>query len=372
MTPSKSPTAPPGAPPARTTRVAGRPALRLGPASWVLRVRALLVPVLGLALLVLLMAVNIGRGDFPISVGSVLDVLLGGGSRRDQFIVLDLRLPRSLTGALVGAALGLSGAIVQSIARNPLASPDVLGITWGASAGAVTVVVLGGSAGGISGLASSLGVPLAALAGGLIAGLAVYLLSWRRGIEGHRMVLVGIAISTLAVNLTNWLLTLGDVNDAARAMVWLTGSLNGRGWEHVQPVAIALALLVPATLFGAHALGALRFGEDTARGLGVRVNTARALLVLFAVLLAAVATAGAGPIGFVALATPQIALRLSGVGQPPLIASAVLGAALTVGADLVARTAFGAVELPVGVLTASLGAPYLMFLLVRGRRKVRA
>ncbi|KAA2262322.1 iron chelate uptake ABC transporter family permease subunit [Solihabitans fulvus] len=352
--------------------VPGRRALRLGPLSTVWRPRALLVPVLALAVLLLVMAANMGRGEFPISVADVLRVLAGGGERRQQFIVLDLRLPRSLTGALVGAALGLSGAITQSVARNPLASPDILGVTWGAGAGAVTVLMLGGSYGSISGPLGSVGLPVAGLLGGLLAGLAVYALSWRRGIDGFRMVLVGIGVSAVMANLTYWLLTVGDVTDAGRAMVWITGSLNGRGWEHVTPVALALVVLVPLALFLGRVLGALQFGDDTARSLGVRVDRSRGLLVLMAVVLAAVATAAAGPVAFVALATPQIAMRLTGGAQPPLVASALLGAVLTVTADLVARTAFGVVELPVGVVTAVLGAPYLMYLLIRRRREARA
>ncbi|MFB9427994.1 FecCD family ABC transporter permease [Streptoalloteichus tenebrarius] len=353
-------------------RVPGRPPLRVGPASWVLRARALAVPLVGLAVVVLLMAVNIGRGEFPLSVTDVLNVLVGGGDRPQRFIVLDLRLPRSLTGALVGAALGLSGALTQTITRNPLATPDITGITAGAGAAAVSVIVVGGSYGSLTGQLAEIGVPLAGLVGGLLSAILVYLLAWQRGVEGYRLVLVGLGAHALLSSLTYWLLTLGDVTDASRAVVWLTGSLNGRGWEHVTPVAIALAVLVPLTLLGAHALGALQMGDDTARGLGVRVNLTRALLLLAAVALAAVATAAAGPVAFVALATPQIAMRLSRTAQPPMIASAVLGAVLTVGSDLVARTAFGAVELPVGIITAVLGAPYLMYLLVRRYREVRA
>jgi iron complex transport system permease protein len=349
--------------------VPGRRAVRLGPASWPLRPRTVAVCLAGLALLLVLLAVNVGLGDFPISVPDVLRALLGGGSRAQRYIVLDLRLPRTLTGVLVGAALGVSGAITQAVARNPLASPDILGVTWGAGAGAVSVVVFAGSYGGISGLTSAAGLPLAALLGGLLAGFAVYLLAWRSGLEGNRLVLVGIAVSTILANLTYWLLTVGEVNDAGRAMAWITGSLNGRGISDAVPVGIGLLVLLPAALLGSRVLAALQFDDDSMRGLGVRVAPARAGLVLVAVALAAVATAAAGPVAFVALAVPQIALRCCGVAQPPLVASALLGAVLTIGADVLARTAFGSVELPVGVVTAALGAPYLMFLLVRGHRE---
>ncbi|GGM44703.1 iron ABC transporter [Longimycelium tulufanense] len=357
---------------AEQVRVPGRPAVRLAGASWVLRLRMLAVAVVGLALLVLVMAVNIGRGDFPISVGEVLQVLAGGGTRAQQFIVLDLRLPRSLTGVLVGAALALAGAITQSITRNPLATPDIVGITAGASVAAVSVIVVGGSYGALSGPLADIGVPVAGLLGAFGTAVAVTLLAWKRGIESYRLVLVGIATHWLLLSVTFWLLTLGDVTDAGRAMIWLTGSLSGRGWEHVQPVALALLVLVPPALIGSRVLGALQFGDDTARGIGVRVTPARALLLVSAVGLAGVATAAAGPVVFVALAIPQIAMRLCRTAQPPLIVSAVLGALLTVTADLLARTAFGGAELPVGVVTAVLGAPYLMYLLARRYREVRA
>lgn len=351
--------------------VAGRRGVRVGRLSWVLRPRVVAVVVVGLAALLLVMAVNIGRGDFPLGVGDVLRVLFGGGQRIQRFIVMELRLPRSLTGALVGAALGLSGAITQSIARNPLASPDMLGVTYGAGAGAVAMVLLGGSAGGISGSIALVGLPIAGLLGGLLTAAAVYLLAWRRGVENYRLLLVGIGISAVMSNLTSWLLTVGDVNDTGRAMVWLTGSLNGRGWEEVEPVGLALSTLVPVALLGSRVLGALQLGDETARGLGVRIEVGRATLLLIAMVLAAVATAAAGPVAFVALATPQIALRLCRTPQPPLAASAVLGAVLTVAADLLGRTAFG-IELPVGVVTGALGAPFLMYLLLRRYREVRA
>lgn len=345
-------------------------ALRLGPASFRLRRRPLLVGAVALVVLAALLVVGIMIGDFPLSAAQVVDVLLGGGTRRDQFVVTELRLPRALTGLLVGAALGLSGAIFQTIVRNPLASPDILGVTWGAGAGAVSVITFAGSLGVVTGSAAGVALPLAGLAGGLVAGLLVYALAWRRGIEGFRMVLVGIGITAVAGNFTHYLLTVGDVQDAGRAMVWLTGSLNGRGWEHVVPVAAALAVLVPVALIGGHVLGALQFGDETSRGLGVRVDLARSGLIVAAIVLASVATAAAGPITFVALATPQIALRLAGTAQPPLFGSVVIGGVLVTLSDLVARTIYR-IELPVGVVTAVLGAPYLMYLLVRSRREAR-
>ena len=352
-------------------RVPGRPALRRGGLSVVWRPRTVVV-LSGAALLLFVgLVVNIGRGDFPISIPEVVAVLLGGGVRGQRFIVLDLRLPQSLTGALVGAALAVSGAITQAVARNPLASPDIIGITMGASATAVFVIVLGGGFGAVGGFLVSVGLPLAALIGGLVTAAVVYGLSWRKGIQGFRLVLVGIGINAMLLALVQWLLVVAEIYEAARATVWLTGSLNGRGWEHVVPVGLALVVLVPAALVLAHALGALQFGDDTARGLGMRVDRSRTALLLVAVGLAAVATASAGPIAFVALVAPQIAQRLVGAARPPIGASLLVGAALTVISDVVARTAFPA-PLPVGIVTAVIGAPYLLFPLARHGREARA
>ncbi|GGL20711.1 iron ABC transporter [Sphaerisporangium melleum] len=345
-----------------------RRALRAGGLSVLPRPRAIAVTVIGLALLLLLTGLHLRLGDIPMSLAEVTRAVLGGGTGGERLVITELRLPRALTGILVGAALGVSGAITQAIARNPLAGPDILGVTSGAGLAVVALTVAGGAAhGGPGGTLAAVGIPLIALAGGLAGALLVYGLAWRRGLDGYRLVLVGVGVVAVFTNLKFWLLTAGDVNDATRAMVWISGSLNARGYEHVVPVAAALAVILPVTLTGGRVLGALRLGDDTVRGLGVRLDLARGSLLLCAVLLASVATAAAGPIAFVALAAPQIALRLAGVAQPPLVVSAITGAVLTTAADLAARTA-APVELPVGIVTAVLGAPYLIYLLIRTRR----
>ncbi|MEV1171340.1 iron chelate uptake ABC transporter family permease subunit [Nonomuraea sp. NPDC049784] len=342
--------------------------LRLVGLSWRVRLRGAAVTLTGLVLIALLMALNMRIGEIPMTLPEVVAGTFDVNSAA-HFVIMELRLPRALTGALVGAALALSGAIIQSIARNPLASPEILGVTTGASVTVVAGVVASGSAyGGASGLLATLGIPALALLGGLIGAAIVYGLAWRRGLDGYRLVLVGIGVAAVFTNIKFWLLTVGDVNDTGRAMVWISGSLNGRGWEHVTPTALTLAVLVPLTLLGTRSLDALRFGDDTIAALGVRTNLARALMILAAVLLAAVATASAGPIAFVALASPQIALRLTRSAQPPLLCSAVVGAVLTAAADLIARTVFSPLELPVGIVTAVLGAPYLIHLIWRSRK----
>lgn len=353
-------------------RVPGRRPVRLGRISGVFRLRPLLVLAGGALLAFAMFVLNIGFGEYPLSPMQVARTLLGGGDYADQLIIFELRLPRSLTGLLVGGALGLSGAIMQAIARNPLASPDILGITFGAGTAATAVIVFGGGLGAVGATIEQVGLPVVALLGGVLTGLLVYLLSYRNGVDSFRLVLVGVGISALAGNLTFWLLSVGDVNDAGRAMVWLTGSLNARTWEHAVPLAIALGVVVPVILICAHVLGALQFDEDTVRGLGIRLDLARAVLLLGSIVLASIATAAAGPVAFVALATPQIALRCARTARPPLLTSMVFGAALVLGSDLIARTAFGDMELPVGIVTAILGAPYLIYLLVHRYREVGA
>ncbi len=345
-----------------------RRTVRLGGLSGVYRPRQLLVPLAVLLALVVTAAVSLGRGDFPISVPDVLGTLVGGGEKTQRFIVLELRAPRIVVAVLVGAALGLSGALIQTFARNPLASPDVLGVTHGASIGAVAVIVLGGTTTTAGGLLGSIGVPAAALAGALAVSVLLFGLAWRQGVDGYRLVLVGIGLSSMALAVVQYLLTRSAIWDAAAANVWITGSLNGRGWDQARPLGLALLLLVPLALAMSRLLGVLQFGDETARSLGVRVPLAQGAVVLVAVCLAAFAVAAAGPIQFVALVVPQIAVRLAGGSRPPLVASALLGALLLVASDLVARTVLPE-TFPVGVITAVVGAPYLLWLLVRGRRR---
>jgi iron complex transport system permease protein len=354
-------------PPEPGGRPAGRAVVvRAGPVSARFRWRSVVVPAVAAVLVVLLGAVGLGRGDYPIGLGDVLRTLVGAGEEGHAFVVLELRAPRTVVGALVGLALGLAGALFQTSARNPLASPDVLGITQGASVGAVAAIVLdGGTSTGA--LLGGLGVPLAALLGALVVGALLFALAWRSGIDGYRLVLVGIALWSVAQALTDWLLTRAEIHDAAAAYVWITGSLDARTWDQAAPLALSLAVLVPLALASGRVLGVLQFGDDTARGLGVRLARAQGAVVVVAVLLVATAVAAAGPIAFVALIVPQIAVRLTGGSRPPLLASGLLGAALVVAADLLTRTVLPQ-ALPVGILTAAVGAPYLLWLLVRGRR----
>ncbi|WP_329482704.1 iron chelate uptake ABC transporter family permease subunit [Kribbella sp. NBC_01484] len=322
--------------------------------------RSLLVIVVLAVVVFATFCVSLSLGDFKIPVLDVVKTLFGGGDRATEFIVNELRLPRALTGLLVGAALGMSGAIFQSIARNPLASPDILGVTYGASAFAVfAIVTLGLTGAAVSGLA---------IAGAVLTAFIMYVLAWRHGVSSYRLILIGIGIGAIATSITSYLLTKARVEIAQQALIWLTGSLNGRDWSNVRSLAITLVVLAPLTAFLVHRLRILQLGDETAYGLGLRVESSRLGLIVIAVLMAAVATAAAGPIGFVAFVAAPIARRVTRSPGPAMIASALLGALVVALSDLIAQHAFGDTQLPVGVVTGVVGAPYLMFLLARANR----
>ncbi|MFJ3619143.1 FecCD family ABC transporter permease [Streptomyces iakyrus] len=325
--------------------------------------RAVTVVLLLIVAALVASVVLIGTGDFPIPAADVLRTLVGEGNPGQEFIVTELRLPRVLVGLLVGASLGLGGALFQAISRNPLGSPDVLGLGQGATAGALVVIVLG------SGSANQ--VAAGALVGGLVTGLAIYVLAWKRGVHGYRLVLVGIGVSAIVTAVNGYLLTKSDIVDAARAVVWMTGSLDGRDWDQVWPLLALTAVLVPLVLVNARGLRMMEMGDDVSYALGVRVERARLLLMVAAVLLTASATAAAGPVSFVALTAPQLARRLTRSPGPNLLPSLCMGAALLVVADWVSQRAFGAEQLPVGVVTGVLGGVYLLWLLVSERRAGR-
>ncbi|WP_329278799.1 FecCD family ABC transporter permease [Streptomyces sp. NBC_01451] len=349
--------------PALRARRADRVVRTPGGLSLRLDARALVVVVALLLAALTASVVLIGTGDFPIPAGDVLKTLLGDGNAGQEFIVNELRLPRALVGLLVGASLGLGGALFQSISRNPLGSPDVLGLSQGSTAGALVMIVL------FSGSAAA--VTAGALVGGLVTGFAIYLLAWKQGVHGYRLVLVGIGVSAVVTAVNGYLITKADLVDATRAVVWMTGSLNGRGWDQVWPLLWLCVALVPVVLVNARGLRMTEMGDDVSYALGVRVERVRLVLMLAAVLLTAAATAAAGPVGFVALTAPQLARRLTRSPGPNLLPSMCMGAALLIVADWASQRLFGADQLPVGVVTGVLGGVYLLWLLVSERKAGR-
>ncbi|WP_226350908.1 MULTISPECIES: iron chelate uptake ABC transporter family permease subunit [unclassified Pseudonocardia] len=316
----------------------------------------------GLAVAVAVLAAfvtSLSVGAQGLGPGDVLAALTGLGTPRTELVVLRLRMPRALTALLVGAALGLAGALFQRVLRNTLASPDVIGVGAGAAVGAVTAsIVLGLSATGTS---------AGAVLGAVAAALLVAVLARRDGLGGTRFVLVGVGIGSAAMAVVSYLMITASLTTAQQTLVWLTGSVTETGWSTAVPLATACAVLVPAALLLARALPRLELGDDTATALGLPVGRARGALLAVAVLLVAAAVAAAGPVSFVALVSGPLAARLAGPGRASLPHAAGVGAALVLFADVVARTLIAEVALPAGVVTGAIGAPYLLWLLARSR-----
>ncbi|NJP46758.1 FecCD family ABC transporter permease [Actinacidiphila epipremni] len=328
-----------------------------------LDVRTWLVGAVLLAALAVVSVVTLSTGDYHVPPADVVRTLLGGGDPGDSFVVRTLRLPRLLTGLLVGAALGVGGGIFQSVSRNPLGSPDIIGFDTGAASGALVVILaLHGSMAEIA---------AGSVIGGVGTAVLVYLLAMRKGVQGYRLILVGIGIAALLASVNSYLLTRASVTDAQSAAVWLTGSLNGRGWSQVRAVALAVAVLLPLAVPLGRLLRMLELGDDTARALGLAPERIRLSAIVVGVGLTATATACAGPIVFIALAAPQIARRLTKVPGPNVVPAALTGALLLVAADLAAQRVFDPKQLPVGIATGVLGGLYLAWLLGREWRRGR-
>ncbi|MFB6439349.1 FecCD family ABC transporter permease [Streptomyces sp. NPDC056411] len=339
-----------------------------------LDVRAVVAGLLLVAVALAAAVALIGSGDYPMTPDEVIGALTGGGDAGQQFIVQELRLPRVLVGLLVGAAFGTAGAVFQTVLRNPLGSPDVLGFAQGSSVGALVAIVYF--------QAGTVAVAAGAVVGGVATGLAIFLLAWKRGVHGYRFVLVGIGAGAMLYALVLYLMTKANIVEATRATTWMTGSLNGRDWDQVWPLAAVCAVCLPVVLLHGRPLRMLEMGDDAAHALGVRVGRVRVVALLAAVVLVASATAAAGPISFVALTAPQLARRLNvprfrkgakggPLPGPNLVLSALMGAVLLVAADWASQRLFGADQLPVGVLTGVLGGGYLLWLLATERKAGR-
>ncbi|MCW4353553.1 iron chelate uptake ABC transporter family permease subunit [Hoyosella sp. YIM 151337] len=298
-------------------------------------------------------------GHFPLTAADVMRVLTGGGTVIENNVLFSDRMPRVTVALLTGAAFALSGAILQRIASNPLVSPDVIGINAGAAFGALIVITVIGGAG--------LSIVAGALTGALLTIGLILAIANKNGLTGYRLVLVGIGVTAMLSSMIALVLTRANIYQAHTAAMWLTGSLANRAWTHALIIGVACGVLVPALLLLSRSLQLLELGDELAHTLSGQRGGNRVPLVIVAVGLAAMATAAAGPIGFVALVAPQIVRRLLKERSPGLVPAAAAGAALVVSADLAARTLFPA-ELPVGVVTAIIGAPVLVYLLARATR----
>ncbi|GAA3395036.1 FecCD family ABC transporter permease [Cryptosporangium minutisporangium] len=324
------------------------------------RVRTVVVSVILVVLSFATAVLSLGTGDVVLSPGEVLAALVGRGSTIAELVVLDLRLPRVLLALTIGAALGLSGAIFQALTRNPLGSPDIIGLTTGAFTGVLVVTVFIGN--------GYFQVAAGALVGCLATTFTVYLLAYRRGVQGFRLIIVGIAVSAILTSINHWFIIKVDLQAAYAASIWGQGSLNGLDWTQVPPVLGLLAVLTAALALGGQRLLLLEMGDEIATGLGVRVERARLAYLVLGVALIAVATAAAGPIAFVALSAPQLAQRLTGSAGIALAPSAAMGALLLIVSDWLAQHAFAPTQLPVGVVTVTIGGAYFAWMLARAAR----
>lgn len=330
--------------------------VRVGRASFRVNIRTLAMTGAALALLIALAAWALTLGSFRLPVNDVIGALTGSGSEDAHFIVRELRLPRVLAAMLIGPSLAMSGAIFQGLVRNPLVSPDIIGINAGAAFAAVLWIVTGRPLEAL---------PVVAFVGAVTAAAAVYLLSWQGSISGARLVLVGIGINAMLSAGTSFLIIRSDINEASRAVHWMAGSVYASTWSDVRVLAIATAIMTPLAVALMWPLRVMQVGDLTARSVGMPLERTRLALILVGCGFSAVAVAIAGPIGFVALMVPHFARMLAGpIGGGVLIFAGVLGALLVLGSDMIGQHALP-VGLPVGVITAALGAPYFLFLLYR-------
>jgi ABC-type enterobactin transport system permease subunit len=336
--------------------------LRVGKFSILVSRRQLTVSIL-LILVVLVGGVfAMTIGTLPIGLRDVVAVLFGvSDNAQHTQIVLNLRLPRLITAVFAGGALGAAGAVFQSVSRNALGSPDVIGFTTGAATGAITQIVL------FQG--EPLQVSLGAVVGGMGTAAVVYLLSIKGGVTGgYRLILIGIGVGAVLNAVNGLLLVLGDLDNAVSANLWLSGSLDARNWGHALPVLIGALIILPLLSLFSPPSTLMEMGEDISRQLGIRTERTRLFLMLFAVALTGLATGATGPIAFVALASPQLVLRLAPSRGLPVFSSAFMGSCLLVVADVLTQSLPITASVPIGRMTGILGGIYLIWLLTRTKQ----
>lgn len=334
---------------------------RLLRASGLLDKRSLSVMAVLAAVAVLVTIASAAIGSMKISPLSVIRILFGAGDPAEATIVLQFRLPRIVVAFLVGMLLAASGAILQGMIRNPLASPDIMGITGGASAAAVAFITL-------FPLASVAYLPVAAMIGAVAATAIIYILAWKKGVSAMRLVLIGIGIEATMKAATTLMIVRSQFYSSSKALTWLTGTVYGSNWSNVWVLLPWTLVLIPAAFFMGRTLNILQLGDDTAAGAGSRVDRDRLLLLVLCVGSAGAAVAVGGAIGFVALLAPHAARKLVGSSFGGLLpVSALLGGIIVTASDLIARTAFAPLDLPVGIFTSLIGAPFFLFLLYKNR-----
>ncbi|MFB5194932.1 FecCD family ABC transporter permease [Neobacillus sp. KR4-4] len=315
----------------------------------------------------LVFVVSTGSGEMKINPLTVVSVLFGGGPEMEKLIITSFRLPRIIVALMVGISLAVAGGILQGMIRNPLASPDVLGITGGAAAAVVSFLAMFSDK-NHSLTVSIAWLPLAAFIGATVVGFLVYFLAWKNGVSQIRLVLIGIGISALTQAITTLTMVMGPIYQASQANIWITGTVYGSNWKNVAILVPWTVIFVIIALALARTINIQELGDEVATGLGGKVQKQRFLLLMISTALIGGSVAFAGGIGFVGLMAPHMARRLVGSSFGALLpASALIGGILVMVADLIGRTLFSPLEVPAGVFTAGIGAPYFIYLLFKTR-----
>ncbi|SDD70459.1 iron complex transport system permease protein [Paenibacillus sp. UNCCL117] len=317
-----------------------------------------------LLLLVLLAAVlsviSLSLGSVRIPIREVVLSLIGQNTASSDLILMQFRLPRIVAAILIGAALAVSGALLQGVIRNPLAAPDLIGVTGGASVAVVAFMTL------FTGKYSIQWVPVIAIVGAFLAAAINYGLAWKRGVSPFRLILIGIGVSTAMGALTTYLLVSGPAYLAAQILNWTTGSIYGTNWKHIGALWPWVALFIPLSLLYAKELNVQSLGETASTGLGSRLQLSRLVLLCYTVALAGAAVGIGGMISFIGLLAPHMSRKLVGNSYQMLIpVSALVGGIILLLADLAGRMLFQPLDIPAGVFTAGIGAPFFMYLLFR-------
>lgn len=313
---------------------------------------------LALVLATLMVAmITLSTGQLKTTWTELSQVIWGEGDPFLSTVILEWRLPRLTSSLLFGAALGVSGALFQSLIRNPLGSPDVIGFNTGAYTGALIVII------GFGG--NYFQIAFGAIAGGIMCAGLVYVLAFKQGVQGFRLIIIGIGVSAMLGAFNSWLMVSSSLETAMTAALWGAGSLNGLSWGKVMPAFLFIALALMAAAMLARQMNILEMGDDSANMLGVDSEKIRRLAMLFGVILTAAVTAAAGPISFIALVAPQLAKKLTREGGVAIIPSAFMGAMLLTLSDFAASNLIAPNQLPVGMVTISIGGFYLIYLLIQ-------
>ncbi|MGM0902695.1 MAG: FecCD family ABC transporter permease [Bacillota bacterium] len=340
-----------------------------GKISFLIDQKAMKTVLVLLAIATILFVLSAGLGEMKISPLSVVQVIFGGGTDMERLVVQSFRVPRIIVALMVGIGLAVAGGLLQGMIRNPLASPDILGITGGAAVAVVGFLAIFSDEDNAL-LVSIKWMPVAAFIGAAVVALLVYILAWKNGVSPIRLVLIGIGISTLMQALTTLLMILGPIYRASQANIWITGTVHGSSWNEVKILVPLILVLVFCAFIMARTVNIQELGDEIATGVGGRVQRQRFILLMISTALIGSSVAFAGGIGFVGLMAPHMARRLVGSAFGAMLpVSALIGGILVMLADLIGRTLFSPLEVPAGVFTAAIGAPYFIYLLFKTRNQ---